>query len=107
MGAVVSEARDSHGRWTTSSADVTQMVPGKLTAEYDKLSKHALEISNAMIDAGRGAEKFSESRAKAAGGDALAGHMMRVHDRQSTVRAEMERRVTYHGSTRRIAGLKQ
>jgi hypothetical protein len=84
--------------------DLTKLTPGALRALYEKVNAENSRLTSALIDAGRGYEKYSETATKT---DDLSKRYVDAADRQFQIRNEMDRRQTYHGSLRRTKNPKR
>ena len=78
------------------------MTPGKLEQEEKKADDLVSTINDELIAAGRGHELASETRDLAKKGDELAKRWVEAADARSDLVQERQRRVKYHGNTKRI-----
>ena len=69
--------------------DVSLLASSKINKELDRLERYSSELTDALIDEGRGNERFSETMAKS---DKLALAFRAVHNRLHELRAEVARR---------------
>ena len=75
------------------------MTAAEIKRAYDKASAVTSQICTALIEAGRGMERGSETRAKS---DSLSLDYIRENDRFCAIVNEIEARKRYHGGTQRI-----
>lgn len=75
------------------------MTGAEIAKAYAKASEVTRRICTALIEAGRGMERGSETRAKS---DPLSLDYIRENDRFTDIVFEMEARKRYHGGTQRI-----
>lgn len=73
------------GKFTISDKDPATMTNGELLKEYERVSLHGSAVGRELIDAGRGMEKISETRAAT---DALALKSNALATRQQALQAE-------------------
>jgi hypothetical protein len=75
--------RDESGKFGAGGSHanrIHELPKGKLHAEIAKASDKVSKVTTALIDAGRGNEKFSETKEKAAQGDPMAKAYMAAHN---------------------------
>ena len=77
---------------------LTELTPAELERRKRSIARRSEIINDAMIAAGRGFEKPTETRTKT---DALSARWRECSDAWIAVVAEEQRRITYHGNTRR------
>ena len=75
------------------------MTGAEIAKAYAKASEATSKICTALIAAGRGMERGSETRSKS---DPLSLDYIRENDRFSAIVSEIEARKRYHGGTQRI-----
>ena len=75
------------------------MTGAEIAKAYAKAGEATSKICTALIEAGRGMERGSETRTKS---DPLSLDYIREYDKFSAIVNEMEARKRYHGGTQRI-----
>lgn len=75
------------------------MTAAEIKKAYDKASDLCSINNRALINAGRGMERGSETRAKS---DPLALEYVRLNDAFAAIVQEMDLRKRWHGGTQRI-----
>ena len=75
------------------------MTGAEIAKAYAKASEATSKICTALIEANRGMERGSETRAKS---DPLSLDYIRENDRFTAIIHEMDARKRYHGGTQRI-----
>ena len=78
--------------------NVRTLTPSQLLAAIENADKANGEANRALISAGRGYERYSDIIKQS---DALSVRLLEASELQSVLRAEKNRRYTYHGSLRR------
>lgn len=78
------------------------MTPKQLGTALAKLETQQNMLLDVFIAHGRGHETALETRALAKTGDPLAVKIVAVWDQATALRDEKKRRMTYHGSLKRI-----
>ena len=82
--------------------DLEKLSERKLVAIYEKLQTAASANCTALINAGWGSERGSETRARAKTGDALAVQYVEIQNNLQILIAEQDARKRWHGSLKPI-----
>lgn len=86
---------------TMTKEQLQQLQPATLERKLAAANARRTAANDALIDAGRGHELASETRAAAKLGDPLAIAWCAAQDAHLDLLFERKRRIEYHGTTRR------
>lgn len=81
------------------SKPIRELTRSELDRALAQAHKRSMELVDAMIAAGRGHERPSDTRGKA---DELSQRVNAAADSEQALRAEAARRMAWHGSHHRI-----
>lgn len=81
------------------SKALDMMTASEIQKAYDKANAVTLVAGRALIDAGRGIERCSETRTKS---DPLSLEYIRANDAFNAINDEITARKRYHGGMQRI-----
>lgn len=87
--------------------DLSTMPTAILKQEIARAEKADSAVTLALIERGRGSEKWSETRARAQQGDPLARHAVEVYDWLNALRSQLEYRRRAHGKDSPVRGGRQ